>query len=527
MSANEDTPTRNAQIAPAVARKGSAWQMTVSDERRLGRAVRDRAFWTPTRIAGVAFILVGAVGAISVVAARGLTSAAEAPLVTTAALTLVGVGALFAPRRGDSGGARTVQLILWMVAALVLVNMALAWINLDLWGWRAPMLVPSIDPIGIDFRASYAAAQQFSVTPTSWPPFTVVLATPYLLLGPNAACVVHVGVLIALNVGALGLAAAVLRSQDVDGRPLPGPAVDHVGLLAPAFAVWLFVSYGFLFSVERGNYDAFPAFLAMLGLWSLVRRPAGVWLPVIAFSLAASIKVYPALLLLLVLWRFRWKSVVPLIVCNVALALSAGPENLARFLSGVTSMQAGGMDYLGVGNSSGKSFSAWIDSLHKAYLPHLPTALLIAVPILVFGFTVWHLWRRRDHASTVLMLCAMVPLMFVVPSISHDYKLVLLAGPAVLLAGLLMRRIGRGSAEPWWMLLMLCLALFLVARPPGLVWPAILQNKYLPVLLFQIVVAWMAWRLPASVAPETAGGDLPPGNAPPKVAAIPSLLLDS
>jgi hypothetical protein len=254
-------------------------------------------------------------------------------------------------------------------------------------------------------------------------------------------------------------------------------------------------------------------------LWSLVRRPAGVWLPVIAFSVAASIKVYPALILLLVIWRFRWRSIVPLVACNVILALSAGPENLGRFLSGITSMQVGESGYLWVGNSSATSFSAWIDFLHTGYLPHLPAELLVAIPVVLFLFTAWRLLRRRDHAATALMLSAMVPVMFAVPTVSHDYKLVLLAGPSVLLAGLLVRHVGRGSAEPWWMLLVMCLALFFMARPYDMVWPVVLMNKYLPLLLFQVVVAWMAWRLPAPSGPDAVSGGLPVMHAPPGVAA--------
>jgi hypothetical protein len=470
--------------------------MTGKEGRTSGWAAGARAFWTPTRIKTVAIILVGTVGAISVVAAHGFGGASQAQLVTLAAVILVGAGAQAAPGGSDSGGARTIQVILWMVAALALVNVAVAWIDLDRWAWQAPNYLPSRNPIGIDFRATYAAAQQFSIAPTGWPPFTVVLSTPYLLLGPNAAYVVHVGILVALNLAALGLAAAVLRSHDADGHPLCGPAVAHVGLLAPMFAVWLFVSDGFLFSVERGNYDAFAAFLAMLGLWSLVRRPAGVWLPVIAFSAAASIKVYPALLMLLVIWRFGRKSILPLIACNVVLALSAGPDNLVNFLSSVTRMMAA--EYFSAGNSSAKSFSAFVG---ESYQLHVPVNLLIAIPVVLFLLTAWRVWRRDDHAATTLMLCGMVPVMFVVPSISNDYKLVLFAGPAVLLAGLLMRHIGRGSAEPWWMLLVLLLALFFIATPPGLVWPVILSNKYPWILLLQVVVAWMAWRLPASMVP--------------------------
>jgi len=276
--------------------------------------------------------------------------------------------------------------------------------------------------------------------------------------------------------------------------------------------VWLFLASAFLLSLERGNIDAFAAILAMLGLWSIVRRPTSVWLPAIAFSLAAEIKVYPAVLFLILIWRFRWKSLLPLVVCNLILALSAGPTNLTNYVhSGMHSM-AQGADW--VGNSSAHSFSTWVAWLHPSYLPRLPVPLLIAVPLVVLAVTAWPLWRRRDHAATVLMFCAMVPVMCAVPSVSHDYKIVLFAGPAVLLVALLLRHVGRGTAESWWMLLALVLALFMIARVPGqlvdysvnverFIWPAVLMNKYPAILLFQGVVAWMAWRLPVRGAVDS------------------------
>lgn len=443
----------------------------------------------------MAILLVGVAGAISVVAARGFNGISLRELVTLTALVLAGAGVQAVPGSSEAGGARAIGVILWMVAALVLVNVALAWISLDRWTWQAPGYLPSKNPIGIDFRATYEAAQQFSNGPTGWPPFTIVLATPYLLLGPDAAYVVHVGVLIAVNLATLNLALAVLRSRDADGVPLCGPACVNAGLLAPAFAVWLFVSEGFLFSVERGNYDAVAAFFAMLGLWSMVKRPTGIWLPTIAFSVAAAVKLYPALLLLLVVWRYRRASILPLIVSNVVLALSAGPDNLANFFSSIGKFVAA--NYWTAGNSSAKSFSLWVNELYRL---HLPVSVLIAIPVVLGLLTAWHLWRRNDHVATTLMLSALVPLMFVIPNISNDYKLVLFAGPAVLLSGLLMRHIVRGSPEPWGMLVALSMVLFFIAVSPDMVWPQILSNKYPWILLFQIIILWMAWRLPATSA---------------------------
>ena len=67
------------------------------------------------------------------------------------------------------------------------------------------------------------------------------------------------------------------------------------------------------------------------------------------------------------------------------------------------------------------------------------------------------------------------------------------------------------------MLLALAVAMFFIGRAPGqlidyapplqrFVWPALLMNKYLPILLLQVMIAWMAWRLPPPTG-AAPGGD--------------------
>jgi hypothetical protein len=87
--------------------------MTGTEGRPSGRAVGARAFWTHTRIATVAIIVVGAVGAISVVAAHA-SRRLSSELITLAAVILVGAGAQAAQRK-RLGSGRTIQKILWMV----------------------------------------------------------------------------------------------------------------------------------------------------------------------------------------------------------------------------------------------------------------------------------------------------------------------------------------------------------------------------------------------------------------------------
>ena len=465
-----------------------------------------------THVAGAVMLAVGTTGVVALLVAQGPSSAWLARSWTLALVALLGFWALTMPAEGSRRMHRAVTVVMWLAAALVLANVAIAWVDLDAWVWRAPSYFPFTTPIGTDFRnGAYAGARTFSTGTNGWPPLTLVLYQPYRLFDENTAYAIHILVMIALDLAAMGLAVAVARTPAVTGEGRGEGLRDEdlyrcVGQLGPALAVWLFASFGFLLSVERGSIDGLVAFLAMAGLLSLVRRPHDSWTPTILFALAANVKIYPAILLGLVIWRFRWKSVLPIVVSTVVLALIAGPGNLWTFVTYLrTAVSTGTGSW--VGNASAQSFAWWIDLIRPWYLPHLPVALLLAVPIALFLLTVGLLWRRRDGDATVLMACATFPPMCLLPTISHDYKTVILAGPILLLLAILLASMRTRSAEPWWMLLALTATLFFVARAPGqmvgyeqpaqaFVWPLLVTNKYVPILALQCVIVWMTWRLP-------------------------------
>jgi hypothetical protein len=231
----------------------------------------------------------------------------------------------------------------------------------------------------------------------------------------------------------------------------------------------------------------------------------------------------------LVVWRFRWRSVLPIVASLLVLAFVAGPANLQTFVTYMRTAVAGAAGSW-VGNSSAQSFSWFVDALGPWYLPHLPAGVLVAVPAALFLLTAGPLWRRRDGEATALMACATFPPMFLIPTISHDYKTVILAGPILLLLAILLRSMKLRSAEPWWMLLALTATLFFIARAPGqmvgygppaqaFIWPLLLMNKYLPILALQCVIVWMAWRLPRL---QRAAGDQPEARSAPAPGCLPT-----
>jgi len=132
--------------------------------------------------------------------------------------------------------------------------------------------------------------------------------------------------LLAARASSLGGASSSSDGERV-GQPFDAWQIGSLG------GLWLTTSYGFMFEIERGQLDLYPLFFALLAVWLLLRRPQGSpWWPSLALALAVSIKAYPGLLAVVLLWRYRRRAVVPLLVTNLALLLSAGPANVRRFI---------------------------------------------------------------------------------------------------------------------------------------------------------------------------------------------------
>ncbi len=82
--------------------------------------------------------------------------------------------------------------------------------------------------------------------------------------------------------------------------------------------MWLLTSAGFIYEIERGNIDLYALFFALLAVWLMLRLPRSPWWPAIALAISINLKLYPGVLLVLLLWRYRWRAIVPALVTNAA-----------------------------------------------------------------------------------------------------------------------------------------------------------------------------------------------------------------
>ncbi|MFA4964177.1 MAG: glycosyltransferase family 87 protein [Thermoleophilia bacterium] len=361
------------------------------------------------------------------------------------------------------------------------------------WG----VLLPLAHPTGIDFRDGlYDPAAAFSTLHSGWPPLTLLLGRPFTLVSFSTAYIVQVALLVALGLAAAALSGVLAaKAAFVRGLPGRGRAVGAKAL-ALVMALWLVTSYGFMYEVERGNIDLYALVFSLLAVWLMIRFPRSAWLPAAVLAIAIGLKLYPAVLVVLLVWRYRWRALLPGAVSVLAVLLIAGPANLRDSFATLGAVQANRAS-LGWSNHSSAALAHILQNI-TGWAPEWVGYPLLLVPLAVWGFTLVTLVRRGwSDRNAIVAAAASVPLMGIVPSISHDYRLVLCVFPLAVLTAMVatMRR------EPGvvWPLLfgMLALTVILLARSSLVVAPSLQASKYALLVVVQallLVVVLMTGR---------------------------------
>jgi hypothetical protein len=373
------------------------------------------------------------------------------------------------------------------VATVALGNLAVPFLALGKGAWGAMLLLRH--PPGLDFRQGlYDPAAAFSTVKSAWPPLTLVLGRPFTLLSYSSGYIVQVVVLVGLGVAAAAFSASLATRAAESSGLETGNRSANARRMFLMLAFWLVSSYGFLFEVERGNLDLYAIFFSVLCVWLLLRSPRFMWLSVVSLAVASNLKIYPAILLVLVFWRYRWRALLPVVVSNSVLLMIAGPSNLWHFLVNNSSML--GNPNLWPGNHSAAGFAHVLRQTF-GWLPSSLQYVFVAGPVVLWAATaVILIGRGWSQRGAVLLAAASVPLMSIVPSVSHDYKLVLLVFPLAVLASLLAvpATTARDSPVLRSALLGLLAVDMVLLSTPTLLWgTAGLGNKYPLLVLMQLL----------------------------------------
>jgi hypothetical protein len=306
-----------------------------------------------------------------------------------------------------------------------------------------------------------------------FPPLTTLLFTPLLLLRfPYNYYVSTVVTLVSFLLLNLGLPSLFTKKE-------------NRLLTLFIFAVSVF-SYGLQFELETGQFYTLAMLLSMAAVYIFHKHPAYRVFAYLLFCVSVQLKVFPAIFVFLFVddWR-DWKS-------NLQRFAALGLANfLLLFLLGYSYFQLFVTRMLGsMGNLEVRynhSITVFVHNLAltndwaAAHADALRIGLTLYF-LLCFVVTLFLAWKRNTRGVDFGLLMVSLIGGLILPTISHDYNLPLLAMPFMLWTSGL-----RLPEKPWTRLLAILLLLlasfaFAVTLFPSNARPVMLENS-LPALM--------------------------------------------
>ena len=260
-----------------------------------------------------------------------------------------------------------------------------------------------------------------------FPALTTVLFTPLLLLRYPANFYV--------------MTAITLVSYLVLNLLLPlwiGKKENHL-LLFFVFAISIF-SYGLQFELETGQFYTIAMMLTVAAVYIFHKYPSYRIFAYVLFSISIQLKIFPALFVVMFVddWQ-DWKGIIKrfaaLGFANFALLFLLGYSYFSLFLSHL--VDSGATTELTYNHSiyafvTNLSAPGWLEGFLYAYF--------FVCFFIVLGKA--YLQNEKGIHVNLLMACLIGGLML--PAISHDYNLPLLATPFVLVMS------AQNVREAWW-----------------------------------------------------------------------------
>ena len=402
------------------------------------------------------------------------------------------------------------------IALIFLLNNVIPSINTTTWEFKAHDIVPSMSEVGMDFRwGIYRQARDLFVRRNiqeiwangtnlnGYPPLATASGLLFLPFDEEKAYLIQVLLLILATLASLGIAADLFKKYVLSNLGLDTAISSLIsGFIFFAVLFFTFSSYPFLFSIERGNNDIIALLFALLSLWVLLHFPKKLWTQVILLSIATNLKIYPAILFILLFKKHGKKSILPVLTTNFLLLFMFGPNNALAFVRTLTGMSGTANDMSWIGNHSSYSFiSDLITNVYPAaqnLIVPLWVVLTLA-PLILWGAAIISLFKGKLTPQTALYaFMVSVPLMDILPTISHDYRLVILNSMTALLIAFIIRNILlKPSLADYFQLFAVLIVMFLLGRSFAFFSQNIyyfFANKYLWVLSFEGLVVWNIFR---------------------------------
>ena len=306
-----------------------------------------------------------------------------------------------------------------------------------------PRYIPTYDPIGNDWQISksnleswYTTGKLIDPMEIPYPPLGYVLVYPLLFTDVRLSY----AIVTVSSVLAFGLATVVVPLLVGGGMNSAFPVVTF------CFVTGL-TSYGVQFELERGQFNVVAISLCLLGVYLFHYQFKYRFLGYLLFSVAVQLKVYPFIFVVLFVENWsHWTRNLPrlslLALSNIAFLFVLGLDRFMEMARVLAHYSVGRGVW--VGNHSIDSFAkglagsvveqkaAWAGLLRDAWSVEVAVLAIVLTSSLVILLAS----MSRKHAGldgALLLACTVLAL--VLPAVSHDYTLALLAGPMAIYLG--------------------------------------------------------------------------------------------
>ena len=367
------------------------------------------------------------------------------------------------------------------------------------------MVVPAMTPIGADLRQTLISVRRLFLgegTPyvgnIPYPPLVYVLLGPMLLFGSGSGYIVFT----LTTLVAFAWQTLILAHRIAGGRQLTTS-------LLLVFVSGM-MSYGLLFELERAQFNVIAALLAYLAIWIFHSDKKRVWLAYALLSISVHLKLYPLVFVLMLIddwrdWKGNFRRLLLLGAANLALAFVLGPWIFLDFVNALRA-RTSFPQTIRFDNHSAYSFGRLVtEAVAARGLPGpaqaasvleylLPAAVGMCVLLLMLKA---YRQRIRGLSASLLLACALAAIL--IPPVSHDYTLTILAAPvAIFLSKLEQQHADGWRSMPLTAAILVFAAaysstLFPLGYKPGVL---VLQSNF-PVLFTMLVTTTLiAWWWP-------------------------------
>jgi len=310
---------------------------------------------------------------------------------------------------------------------------------------KFPEYVPIVEPIGLDLNYVLGYCDSWFIkhnTPyiglNLYPPLTMLLFSPLLRLSQSDAF----GVITGITLLAYVFSALILPIMI---KPTEGDS-SITGLI---FVMGLF-SYGIHFEIEKGQFNLIAFSLASLGVYLFHKKPKQRHWAYILLTIAMQLKVYPAIFALMMVdnlldWKTNFKRFLALALANFLLLFVGGYQVFLDFLQAIQKQMSnpspamtnhsvkvfaellfkkiGFQKYF---LTAGVSQSQLRDLIHYSWVVEF---VLMAVILLCLLIILAKSQRLNLPVLNPYIFLACTISALIIPAVSNDYKLPLLAGP--------------------------------------------------------------------------------------------------